>query len=91
MVLVVQWEQEGSSVVLLLSTCSLVCLEGVAASKVSPHEVAKALPVCVFASHKDPHHHSRYLNQVIHDQIVHEAEGSQVDFDQEVNDGQSPP
>ena len=39
---VVQWEQEGSSVRLLLSMCSLVGLEGVAAQ-----------PVCVFIPNRD--------------------------------------
>ena len=39
---VVQWEQEGSSVGLLLSTYSLVGLVDVAAS-----EAVNALPVCV--------------------------------------------
>ena len=70
---VVQWEQEGFSAWLLLSTCSLAGLEGVAASEVSLHEVAEALPVCVYAAHKDPHHLPQYLYKVVHDQIVHKA------------------
>ena len=45
---VVQWEQEDSSVELLLSMCSLVGLVDVAAS-----EAVNALPVCVYAVHRD--------------------------------------
>ena len=46
---VVQREQEGSSVWLLLSICSLVGLEDVAAS-----EAVKALPVCVCYARRTP-------------------------------------
>ena len=76
---VVQWEQEGSSVGLLLSTCSLVGLVDVAAS-----EAVNALPVCVYAVHRDLHHHPQYLHLVVHDAILHEAAESQVDQDLEV-------
>ena len=78
---VVQWEQEGSSVWLLLSMCSLVGLEDVAAS-----EVVNALPVCVYAVHRDLRHLPWYLHQVVHDEIVHEVVESQVYLDQEVVD-----
>ena len=88
---VVQREQEGSSVWLLLMMCSLADLEGVTASKVSLHEVAEALPVCTFAAHRDLRRLPRYLHQVVHDEILHEVAESQVDFDQEVVDGRSPP
>ena len=88
---VVQREQEGSSVWLLLSTCFLAGLEVMAASEASLHEVAEVLPVCVFATYRDLRCLPRYLYQVIHEQIVHEVMESQVDFDQEVVDGRSPP
>ena len=78
---VVQWEQEGSSVRLLLSTYSLVGLVGVAAS-----EAVNALPVCVYAVHRDLHHHPQFLHQVVHDEILHEVVESQVDHDPEVVD-----
>ena len=42
-------------------------------------------------AHRDLHHFPQYLYQVVHDQIVHEATESQVDFDQGVVDGRSPP
>ena len=78
---VVQWEQEGSSVVLLLSMYSLVGLVVVAAS-----EAMVALPVCVYAVHRDLRHHPRYLHQVVHDEILYEVAESQVDLDPEVVD-----
>ena len=78
---VVQWEQEGSSVGLLLSMCSLVGLEDVAAS-----EAVYALLVCVYAVHRDLHCLPQYLHQVVHDEILHEVVESQVDLDQEVVD-----
>ena len=78
---VVQWEQEGSSVWLLLSTCSLVGLEDVAAS-----EAVNALPECVCSVHRDLHHLSQFLHQVVHDEISHEVVESQVDHDPEVVD-----
>ena len=78
---VVQWEQEGSSVGLLLSMCSLVGLEDVAAS-----EVVNALLVCVYAVHRDLRCLPQYLHQVVYDEIVHEVAESQVDHDQEVVD-----
>ena len=78
---VVQWEQEGSSVELLLSTCPLVGLEDMAAS-----EAVNALPVCVYVVHRDLCRLPRYLHQVVHDEILHEVAESQVDHDQEVVD-----
>ena len=78
---VVQLEQEGSSVWLLLSTCSFVGLEDVAAS-----EAVKALPVCVYAVHRDHHRLPQFLHQVVHDEVVHEVAKSQVDLDPEVVD-----
>ena len=78
---VVQWEQEGSSVWLLLSMYSLVGLEDVAAS-----EAVKALPVCVYAVHRDHHRLPQFLHQVVHDEVVHEVAKSQVDLDPEVVD-----
>ena len=42
-------------------------------------------------AHGDLRYYPRYLYQVVHDQIVREATESQVDFDQEVVDGRSPP
>ena len=78
---VVQREQEGSSVWLLLSTCSLVGLEDVAAS-----EAWKALPVCVYAVHRDHHRLPRFLHQVVHDEFLREVTESQVDHDPEVVD-----
>ena len=78
---VVQWEQEGSSVELLLSTCPLVGLVDVAAS-----DAANALLVCVYVVHRDLHRLPRYLHQVVHDEILHEVVESQVDLDQEVVD-----
>ena len=78
---VVQWEQEGSSVRLLLSMCPLVGLVDVAAS-----EAVNALLICVYAVHRDLRHLPRYLHQVVHDEIVHEVAESQVDHDQEVVD-----
>ena len=78
---VVQWEQEGSSVGLLLLTCSLVGLVDVAAS-----EVVNTLPVCVYVVHRDLRRLPRYLHQVVHDEILHKVVESQVDHDQEVVD-----
>ena len=78
---VVQREQEGSSVGLLLSMCSLLGLEDVAAS-----EAVKALPVCVYAVHGDHHHLPQFLHQVIHDEFLREVVESQVDLDLEVVD-----
>ena len=78
---VVQWEQEGFSVGLLLSMCPFVGLVDVAAS-----EVVNALPVCVYAVHRDLHCHPRYLHQVVHDEISREVAESQVDPDPEVVD-----
>ena len=78
---VVQREQEGSSVGLLLSMCSLVGLEDMAAS-----EAVKALLVCVYAVHRDHHHLPWFLHQVVHDELLHEVAESQVDLDLEVVD-----
>ena len=78
---VVQQEQEGSSVWLLLSMCSFVGLEDVAAS-----EAVKALPVCVYAVHRDHHCLPRFLHQVVHDELLREVTESQVDLDLEVVD-----
>ena len=78
---VVQWEQEGSSVRLLLSMCPLVSLVDVAAS-----EAVNALPVCVYVVHRDLRRLPRYLHQVVHDEILHKVAESQVDHDQEVVD-----
>ena len=78
---VVQWEQEGSSVWLLLLMCSLVGLVDVAASKVVIASLA-----CIYAVHRDLRHLPWYLYLVINDQILHEATESQVDYDQEVVD-----
>ena len=78
---VVQWEQEGSSVVLLLSTYSLVGLVDVAAS-----EVESALPVCICAVHRDHCHLPRFLHQVVHDEALHKVVESQVDHYPEVVD-----
>ena len=80
-VLVVQWEQEGTSVGLLLLTYSLVGLVVVAAS-----EAVNALPVCVYVVHRDLCCLPRYLHLVVHDDILHEVAESQVDHDQEVVD-----
>ena len=73
---VVQQEQVGSSVGLLLLMCSLVGLVDVAAS-----EAVNALPVCIYVVHRDLHHLCQYLDLVIHNQILHEAVESQVDYD----------
>ena len=78
---VVQWEQEGSSVRLLLLTCPLVGLVDMVASK-----AVGALLVCVYAVHRDLHHHPWYLHPVVRDEILHEAVESQVDHDSEVVD-----
>ena len=78
---VVQQEQEGSSVGLLLSTCSLVGLEDVVAS-----EVENALPVCLCAVHRDHRCLPWFLHQVVHDEIVCKVAESQVDHDPEVVD-----
>ena len=78
---VVQREQEGSSVWLLLSMCSLVGLEDVAAS-----EAVKALSECVCAVHRDLRRLPRFLHQVVHDEILREVAESQVDLDPEVVD-----
>ena len=78
---VVQWEQEGFSVRLLLSMCSLVGLMDVAAS-----EVVNALPVCIYVVHRNLRHLPQYLHLVICDEILHEEMESQVDHDQEVVD-----
>ena len=78
---VVQWEQEGPSVRLLLSTCFLVVLVDVVAS-----EAMNTLPVCVYVLHRDLCHHPRYLHLVVNDEILHEVVESQVDHDQEVVD-----
>ena len=78
---VVQQEQEGSSVWLLLSICSLAGLGDVAAS-----EAVKALLVCVYAVHRDHHRLPRFLHQVVHDELLHEVAESQVDLDPEVVD-----
>ena len=42
-------------------------------------------------AHRDLCRLPRYLHQVVHDEILHEVAESQVDFDQEVVDGRSPP
>ena len=73
----VQWEQEGSSVRLLLSMCSLVGLEGVAAQ-----------PVCVFTPNRDLrcflgiHIWWSMMRFCVRQRIF-----CQVDYDQEVVDG----
>ena len=78
---VVQREQESSSVGLLLSMCSLLGLEDVVAS-----EAVKALPVCVYAVHRDHHRLPRFLHQEVHDEFLREVAESQVDLDLEVVD-----
>ena len=43
-------------------------------------------------AHRDLRRLPRYLHQVVHDEILREAKDlCQVDFDQEVVDGRSPP
>ena len=63
--------------------CSLVGLEDVAAS-----EAVNALPVCVYAVHRDLHHRPWFLHPVVRDEILHEVAESQVDHDPEVVDRQ---
>ena len=61
--------------------CSLLGLEDVAAS-----EAVKALPVCVYAVHRDHHRLPQFLHQVVHDELLREVAESQVDLDLEVVD-----
>ena len=78
---VVQREQEGSSVGLLLSTCSLVGLENVAAS-----EAVNAFLECVCAVHRDLRRHPWFLHPEVRDGVLHKVAESQVDHDPEVVD-----